>query len=369
MERQGLTIVRTGIWTNRTRYLDWVSGSVDERLLSAIEAYLYAAARHHMQVVFTFFAFEPQTEMQLGSGQDVQRLGAGSNPYLDPVAIEAQVNFVRSIASRFRDVPFLSFDLINEPSFSNPKRLWKGNSPNGDPVELSAWQQWLEKRYRNIDKLAQAWRTPPTELGSFDKVPLPSIRRFGIFTLRQSAYRARGRLQFICTGCFSPMGRYFDSNHSRHGALQANHSWSRRGWCSGSCLNQFWANTQINYTVNHSWWRDDALLWNSVVAKTPNKPNIIGETGPQPVWSVDGSWLDPFVSFCHLFLEIVNCRSTRYDVHSLRNRLYSHSLLLMLQQYCRSGQCAANAIYFRRLCRIPIYRSYSHLLFAAAITR
>jgi hypothetical protein len=55
-------------------------------------------------------------------------------------------------------------------------------------------------------------------------------------------------------------------------------------------LNQFWANSQVTYTVNHSWWRDDALLWNSVAAKSPNKPNLIGETGPQPVSSMDGSW-------------------------------------------------------------------------------
>jgi hypothetical protein len=42
--------------------------------------------------------------------------------------------------------------------------------------------------------------------------------------------------------------------------------------------------------VNHSWWRDDALLWSSVAAKTLNKPNLIGETGPQPAASIDGSW-------------------------------------------------------------------------------
>jgi hypothetical protein len=40
--------------------------------------------------------------------------------------------------------------------------------------------------------------------------------------------------------------------------------------------------------VNHTWWMDDALLWNSIAAKTVGKPNLIGETGPQPVWSIDG---------------------------------------------------------------------------------
>ena len=54
MEQQGFTAVRTGIWLNRASYLSWVNGAPEERLLNAIEAYLNAAARHHMQVVFTF---------------------------------------------------------------------------------------------------------------------------------------------------------------------------------------------------------------------------------------------------------------------------------------------------------------------------
>ena len=62
--------------------------------------------------------------------------------------------------------------------------------------------------------------------------------------------------------------------------------------------------------------------------------------------------------------------SIRYDVHSPRNRLCLHSLLSMLRQCCRSGQCVASAIDFRRLCRTPIYRSYSiHLLSMVEITR
>ncbi len=70
MEQQGVTIVRTGTWVNRLRYLDEVTGAADERLLRAIEAYLEEAARHHIQVIFTFFAFDPQVEMDQGQGQE-----------------------------------------------------------------------------------------------------------------------------------------------------------------------------------------------------------------------------------------------------------------------------------------------------------
>jgi hypothetical protein len=289
MEQQGLTIVRTGIWLNRASYLSWVSGAPDERFLNALEAYLTAAAHHHMQVIFTFFSFDPQTEMQ-GQGQDGSRLGPGSNPYLDPVAIEAQLVYVRTIVSRFRNVPFLSFDIINEPSFCNPKRIWRGNSPNGDPAELAAWQTWLKNHYNNFDQLAQAWRTTPSELDSFEKVPLPS------FSDLESSRTGNPRnvravdYNLFAQEAFTQWVNTIIQAIRSTGAQQAITVGQDEGGVADRVLNQFWANSQVNYTVNHSWWRDDALLWSSLAAKTLNKPNVIGETGPQPAASIDGSW-------------------------------------------------------------------------------
>jgi hypothetical protein len=53
-------------------------------------------------------------------------------------------------------------------------------------------------------------------------------------------------------------------------------------------LNQFYADAGVDFTVNHTYWRDDALLWDSVVAKRVGVPNFVGETGYQPVWRPDG---------------------------------------------------------------------------------
>jgi hypothetical protein len=290
IERQGMTAVRTGIWLNRGRYLDVVSGAADERLLGAIEAFLLAAARRHMQVIFTFFAFEPQTEMVPGPGQETGRLGPGSNPYLDPVAIDAQLAYVRAIVSRFRDVPFLSFDLINEPSFSNPKRLWKGNTPNGDPRELAAWQQWLARRYKSIDVLAGAWRTPAVELGGFERVPLPAISDLEF--ARTGSPHANRAIDYnlFAQDAFRQWADTIIAAIRAAGARQQLITVGQdEGGVTDRLLNQFWGQGQVNYTVNHSWWKDDALLWNSIAAKTIGKPNLIGETGPQPVWSMDGS--------------------------------------------------------------------------------
>jgi hypothetical protein len=288
MEQQGFTAVRTGIWGGRARYLDVVSGAADERLLRAVEAYLSAAARHHMQVIFTFFAFSPQVELREGGGEEGDR--PVPNPYLDPVAREAESAYVRAIASRFRDVPFLSYDLINEPSVTNPRRPWKGNSPNGDPKELAAWQHWLEKRYGTTDRLAQAWHTTPAELGAFDRVPLPAFadlepaRSGNTRIVRGVDYNLFAQDAFC---------RWVDAmiqSIRSAGSHQAVTVGQDEGGVADRVLNQFWAESGVSFTVNHTWWRDDALLWNSVAAKTPDKPNLIGETGPQPVWEMDGSW-------------------------------------------------------------------------------
>jgi Beta-galactosidase len=290
MKRQGLTVVRTGIWLNRTRFLDLVSGAANERLLRALECFLCAAARHDMHVIFTFFAFDPQTEMERGPGQEANRLGPGSNPYLDPVAIEAQIAYVRAIASRFRNVPFLSFDLINEPSFNNPKRLWIGNSPNNDPIELAAWRRWLETKYTTIDSLARVWRVPPGQLGGFDQVPLPAFA--DLEPARSGNPRIVRALDFnlFAQDGFREWADTIIRAIRAAGAQQMVTVGQDEGGVADRVLNQFWADSRVDYTVNHSWWRDDALLWNSVVAKTLNKPNLIGETGPQPVSSMDGSW-------------------------------------------------------------------------------
>lgn len=290
MKRLGFTAVRTGIWLNRFRYLDQVSFKPDERLLRAIEAYLHMAARYGIQVIFTFFAFEPQSEMQQGPGQEGDRLGPGSNPYIDPVSIEYQKAYVTAIASRFRNVPFLSFDLINEPSFNNPKRLWKGNSPNNDPIELAAWQQWLRKKYVVLDSLANAWRVPVSELISFDKVPVPSFSDFQL--ARSNNARTLRAIDFnlFAQDAFSQWVQIMIQAIRSTGANQVIAVGQDEGGVADRVLNQFWAQTDVSYTSNHTWWRDDALLWGSVAAKTISKPNLIGETGIQPVWSMDGNW-------------------------------------------------------------------------------
>ena len=45
----------------------------------------------------------------------------------------------------------------------------------------------------------------------------------------------------------------------------------------------------VDFTTNHTWWQNDDLLWDSIMTKTPNKPNVSQETGIMFVENVDGS--------------------------------------------------------------------------------
>src|ERR1700739_3301631 len=150
----GLNMIRTGWWTGWDKLCD-ETGRPYERTLRTLEAYLMTARKNDLPGQFNFFAFLPEV------------LG-GVNPYLDPEAVRKQQMLVSSVAARFHDVPFLAWDLINEPSFS--KYLWRMR-PNGDPVELAAWNAWLTQKYRDRAALAAAWNVPPDAVSGVISVP------------------------------------------------------------------------------------------------------------------------------------------------------------------------------------------------------
>lgn len=313
MAARGFTFVRTGIWHDRVRMIDSATGTAKEEVLRNLEAMLLTAGRHGLQVQFTFFVFEPQTEMRGGG----TALGPGRNPYTDPVAVEAQAAFVRSIAARFRDVPFVSWDLINEPSFSNPRAIFRGNQPNADPTELAAWNAWLDDRYATPRALAEAWRMIPAEVeamaGGWAALP-PAVRDLARGEdLLPPGYPTIGGI---------PLPEPEDLRLTRNGnprqvravdynlfAQEMFGRWAARlvaairdtgstqlvavgqdeGGVTDRLLNQFYGGAGVDMTSLHNWWQDDALLWGSLAAKRPGLPNLLGETGPQPVLSMTGA--------------------------------------------------------------------------------
>jgi hypothetical protein len=287
MERHGVTWVRTGVWMSNAKLLDAATGGVNPRFLRNLEAYLLCAQQHHIAVNFTFFAFSPV------SGTRPPRSDATTpirNPYLDPAAVAAEKKYVLSVVERFKNVPWLCWDLINEPSFSNPRKIFQGNVPNGDTAELAAWQAWLKKRYGSLEALGLAWSVPPELLQSFQRIPLPDAKalkpnRYGS-TTQVRAYDYNLFAQQMFTQWVQGMVAAIRSTGSR----QLIDVGQDEGGVTDRVLNHFYVDGGVSFTTNHTYWQDDALLWDAVAEKTPDVPGITGETGYQPVWNPDGSW-------------------------------------------------------------------------------
>jgi hypothetical protein len=287
MAAHGISFVRTGVWMSNGKFIESDSGGVNERFLRNLEAFLDCAQRHNIAINFTFFAFAPH------SGGFLRNMDASAtlpNPYTDPVSVDAEQAYIRSVVARFKDVPWLSWDLINEPSFSNPRKIFSGNYPNADPTEIAAWHKWLSQKYGNLSELGDAWRVPVADLGSFDAVPLPSIG-----DLRYERYGNANQVRALdynlfAQDMFSAWVKSMVSLIRSSGSNQLIDVGQDEGGVTDRVLNQFYSRAGVSFTTNHTYWQDDSLLWDSVVAKQPGIPNITGETGYQPAWQPDGSW-------------------------------------------------------------------------------
>lgn len=266
MKQAGVNMVRTGIWTAWKKYMPEV-GKVDEGTLRAFDAFLLAAHRHDIPVIFTFFAFLPET-------------WGGLNAYLDPRAVKAQQEFISAFTKRYPRVDDVIWDFINEPSFCSPKHLWSCR-PNYDEFEKAAWKQWLKDRYpassdeERISHLQQLWRTTaddPFELPQhkdFESVHLIDDRQ----PLKTLDYRLFAQDMFI--RWTRQMTEAVRSNGNPKQLITVGQDEAGLG---DSPNIQFFAR-EIDFTSLHNWWANDDLVWDSVLAKTPSKASLMEETG------------------------------------------------------------------------------------------
>lgn len=264
----GLNMIRTGWWTGWDKLCD-ETGRPYERTLRTLEAYLMTARKYDLPVQFNFFAFLPEI------------LG-GANPYLDGEAIRREQNLVSSVVARFHNVPFLAWDLINEPSFS--KQLWKMR-PNYDSVELAAWNAWLSEKYPDRAALAAAWNLAPSLVAG--TISLPAEEEFaprgvylGINSLRVNDYFLFAQEKFA--GWVRSLREAIRAVGSNAPITVGQ---DEGGY--GDRLNPSFFAPYVDFTTNHSWWQNDYLLWDSLVAKQPGKAMLIQETGLQRELTLD----------------------------------------------------------------------------------
>ena len=275
----GLNMIRTGLWTGWNPLLD-PNGAMTEDALRTIEAFLMCARHNHLPVQFNLFAFLPEN------------LG-GVNAYLDPVAWHAQAEYVTSIAQRFHAVPFLAWDLINEPSANGT--LWR-TQPSGDPFEQAAWRKWLAARYPDKPALLDAWAEPsfgigrnlqlhPTtespETAPQDPFALPAAGAFGFDAVRSGYNPLKVYDYFLFTqSIFVDWVRRTRDLIRTQGSTQLITVGQEENGVAMRLSPAFYEQL-VDFTADHTWWDFDAILWASLAAKFPGKPMLIQETGEQ----------------------------------------------------------------------------------------
>lgn len=266
MKEAGVNMVRTGIWTGWKKYMP-EPGKVDEACLRAFDAFLLAANKYDIPVIFTFFAFLPAS-------------WGGENDYLDPRSIEAQQQFITAFTSRSAHIDDVIWDFINEPSFGSYKYIWSCR-PNYDEHEKAAWKQWLRERYpaatdeEHASRLQELWRTAGDDVldlprpQDFESVNLIDDR----LPLKTLDYRLFAQDMFI--RWVRQMTPAIKSNGNSKQLITVGQDENGLG---DSPNPQFFAR-EVDFGSLHNWWNNDDLVWDSVLAKVPSKLNLMEETG------------------------------------------------------------------------------------------
>jgi hypothetical protein len=264
----GLNMIRTGWWSGWDKFCD-ENGQPYERTLRTLEAYLMTARKYGLPVQFNFFAFLPDV------------LG-GTNAFLDPEAVRRQQALISSVVARFHDVPFLAWDLINEPSFS--EHLWTMH-PNGDEIELADWNRWLSQRYPDRTQLAAFWNVPAASVAGTISLPRPEeFLPRGVYTGNNSL-RVHDYILFAQESFAKWASTMHDAIHAA-GSQQLVTVGQDEGGIQDRLSPAFWGSS-VDFTTNHSWWQDDDILWDSLAAKQPGEATLIQETGLQRELNID----------------------------------------------------------------------------------
>jgi hypothetical protein len=276
MKRDGVNMIRTGIWTGWKNYMLDI-GAPNETALRAMDAFVLTARKYDIPLIFTFFAFLPES-------------WGGANPYLDPRSVNAQKEFITIFSHRYRMVNDIIWDFINEPSFSSPSRLWQCR-PNYDEYEVAAWNSWLKEKYpasteaERVSRLQELYRCSADEA-----IALPRLEEFddaNIFNDRRPIKVIDYRLfaQEMFTRWVKEMTSAIRSNGNRNQLITVGQdeggTYERPG-------NHFFGDA-VDVTSLHNWWLNDDLLWDNVITKAPGKANLVEETGVMFYENMDGT--------------------------------------------------------------------------------
>ena len=260
---------------------------MSENAMRTVEAFLMCARHNDLPVQFNLFAFYPG---RVRRREWLPRSGGA----------HAESLYAQSLVERFHAVPFLAWDLINEPSAN--KNLWR-TLPDYDPFEQAAWRKWIADRYPDGPNCCMTGLNRRSELGAIsrrvrrasarrwrpqDPLALPKAGAFssdaatsGFNPLKDYDYALF--TQSVFTGWVKTMRALIRST----GSEQLITVGQDEGGVAGRVSPAFYS-PQIDFTADHTWWDYDAILWASLAPKFPGKPMLIQETGEQRRLTLDG---------------------------------------------------------------------------------
>ena len=273
----GVNMLRSGIWTQWKALVN-PDDTMSEHTLRSIEAFLMTARRYGLPVQFNLFAFVPDAF-------------GGGHPYLSPEARTLQDKYVSSVVSRFHDVPFLAWDMINEPSPN--ENAWR-TMPQRD--EDAAWRAWIKARYPDQAALLAAWAEPslgkgralqsrptavPPEKQAADPFALPPAGAFSADAVR-SGYNPLKVYDYnlFAQSFFRDWVRHQAQTLRAEGSRQLTTVGQDEGGVAGRVSPAFFS-PDVSFTCTHAWWDFDSVLWAGLSAKMPAEPMLIQEMGEQ----------------------------------------------------------------------------------------
>ncbi len=157
--------------------------------------------------------------------------------------------------------------------------------PSRDPIEIEKWNEWLSQRYPDRAALAAAWNIPAGALTG--TVPVPDEIEF----TPRGTYVGHNSLKvydffLFAQDTFSNWVRDMRSAVRGTGSRQLITVGQDEGGIQDRLSPAFWGEF-VDFTTNHSWWQNDFLLWDSLMAKQPGQPMLIQETGLQRELNLD----------------------------------------------------------------------------------
>jgi hypothetical protein len=241
----GIDMLRSGIWSGWDRITN-PDKSVNEQALRSIEAFLMTARKYGLPVQFNLFAFIPD-------------LTGHGHPYFTQQKEQAQ--YVSSIVTRFHDVPFVAWDLINEPSAN--RNLWR-TAPELD--EFANWTDWVahnrpeESHFKLPSMAAITQGGVPRQAYDYQLFTQDFFRKW--VDRQRAAIHAAGSGQLITVG-------------------------QDEGGVAGRLSPAFFS-PDVSFTTTHTWWDFDSILWAGLMAKLPGEPMLVQEMGEQRRLTEDG---------------------------------------------------------------------------------